>query len=392
MDYSRFLNPNAVAIKPSGIRKYFDVLSDLPDALSLGVGEPDFDTPWNASAAAVRSIREGRTQYTSNAGMPALREAIARFVSLRYGVDYTADEVLVTVGASEGIDLTLRAVLSAGDEVLIPEPCFVSYSPCVSLAYGVPVAVPCYAKDDFKLTLAALEAAITTKTKVLVLPYPNNPTGAIMTREDLEPIARFAIQHDLLVLSDEIYAELTYQGKHCSIASLPDMRARTVLINGFSKAFAMTGWRLGYLCAPAPLRKVILKIHQFSLMCAPTASQYAGLEVLQAGFDDDFASVESMRKEYDMRRRFLVSSLNQMGLTCFMPQGAFYAFPCVRSLGMDGTQFTEALLAAERLCVVPGEAFGAGGKDYVRISYAYSMEQIAQALERMRRFVQSLRQ
>ena len=391
MDYQRFFNPNALAIKPSGIRKYFDVLADMPDALSLGVGEPDFDTPWNACNAAIRSIQEGRTHYTSNAGMPALRQAIARFVATRYGVEYTPDEVLVTVGASEGIDLAMRALVHTGDEVLIPEPCFVSYSPCVSLANGTPVPLPCYAKDGFKLRADVLQKAITSHTKLLVLPYPNNPTGAVMTREDLEPIARLVQQHDLLVLSDEIYAELTYQGVHCSVAALDEMRQRTILINGFSKAFAMTGWRLGYLCAPAPLRNVMLKIHQFGLMCASTNAQYAGLEVLQSGFEDDFASVTSMRAQYDMRRKYLVASLNEMGLECQMPQGAFYAFPCVRSTGLDGTQFTEALLAAQRLAVVPGEAFGQCGKDHVRISYAYSMEKIAAALARMRRFVADIR-
>lgn len=387
MDYSRFLNQVAVDIKPSGIRKYFDVLADLPGALSLGVGEPDFDTPWNASAAAIRSIQEGRTHYTSNAGMPRLRTAIRRFVSLRYGVDYTEDEMIVTVGASEGIDLAMRAVLSPGDEVLIPEPCFVSYSPCVALAGGRPVPVPCYAQDGFKLRPDVMQRAVTPRTKMLVLPYPNNPTGAVMTREDLLAVAALAEQNDLLVLADEIYAELTYEGQHCCFASLPGMRDRTILINGFSKAFAMTGWRLGYLCAPAPLRGVMLKIHQFALMCAPTAAQYAALEVLQSGFEDDFASVSAMREQYDMRRRYLVASLNDMGLTCQMPLGAFYAFPCVRSLGMDGTQFTEALLADQRLAVVPGGAFGDSGRDHIRISYAYSMEQIAQALTRMRDFV-----
>ena len=382
MDYQRFFNPNALAIKPSGIRKYFDVLADMPDALSLGVGEPDFDTPWNASAAAIRSIQEGRTHYTSNAGMPVLRQAIARF-----GVQYTPDEVLVTVGASEGIDLAMRALVHTGDEVLIPEPCFVSYSPCVSLANGTPVPLPCYARDGFKLRPDVLQRAITPRTKLLVLPYPNNPTGAVMTRDDLAPIAQLVRDNDLLVLSDEIYAELTYDATHCSVATLDGLRERTILINGFSKAFAMTGWRLGYLCAPAPLRNVMLKIHQFGLMCASTNAQYAGLEALQSGFEDGFAAVESMRRQYDMRRKYLVASLNEMGLDCQMPQGAFYAFPCVRSTGMDGTRFTEALLAAERLAVVPGEAFGASGKDHVRISYAYSMEKIAAALARMRRFV-----
>lgn len=385
MEYK--LNQTAVDIKPSGIRKYFDVLQDLPNAISLGVGEPDFDTPYNVSAAGIRSINEGRTHYTSNAGHPKLRGAIVNYMRTRFGLEYTADEIIVTVGASEGIDLAMRAIVNPLDEVLVPEPSFVAYSPLVRLAGGVPVTVACHEADDFKLTAAALEAACTPRTKALVLPYPNNPTGAIMTRDELKAIAEIAIRHDLLVISDEIYAELTYGDTHCSIATLPDMWCRTIVLNGFSKAFAMTGWRLGYVCAPKPVRDVMLKIHQFSLMCAPTAAQYAGIEALTSGLEDDYASVVNMREQYDMRRKFLVRSLNDMGLRCFEPKGAFYAFPNVSATGMDSESFTETLLREERLAVVPGSAFGECGRNNVRISYAYSMEQIAEALERLRRFV-----
>lgn len=387
MDYSRFLNDIAVDIKPSGIRKYFDVLSEMPNAISLGVGEPDFDTPYNVSQAGIRSINEGRTHYTSNAGLVKLREAIAAYMQVRFGLAYTVDEIMVTVGASEGIDLAMRAMLNAGDEVLVPEPSFVAYSPLVRLCGGVPVAVNCLERDQFKLTAESLEAAACARTKALVLPYPNNPTGAIMTREELQAVADFAIRHDIVVISDEIYAELTYGGTHVSIASLPDMWPRTIVLNGFSKSFAMTGWRLGYLCAPKPLRDTMLKIHQFALMCAPTAAQYAGLEALRTGLEDDFASVTAMLRQYDMRRKYLVAGLNEMGLTCFEPKGAFYAFPNVRATGMDGEAFVEALLREESLAVIPGAAFGACGRDHVRISYAYSMEQIAEALRRLRRFV-----
>jgi len=381
------LNETAVAIKPSGIRKYFDVLSDLPNAISLGVGEPDFDTPYNVSAAGIKSINEGRTHYTSNAGLPALRTAISRYMHTRFALTYTEDEIIVTVGASEGIDLAMRAIINPGDEVLIPEPSFVAYQPMVRLSAGVAVPVPCYEKDKFKLTARSLSAAITPRTKALVLPYPNNPTGAIMTREELQAVADLVKAHDLLVVSDEIYAELTYGVQHTSVATLPDMWQRTIVLNGFSKAFAMTGWRLGYVCAPKPIRDVMLKIHQFSLMCAPTAAQYAGLEAMQSGLEDDFASVEVMRKQYDLRRKYLVASLNEMGLRCFEPQGAFYAFPNVSATGMDGEAFVETLLKEEALAVIPGQAFGDCGRDNVRISYAYSMEQIAEALHRLKRFV-----
>ncbi len=391
MDYSKYLSKRASEIKPSGIRKYFDVLSDMPNAISLGVGEPDFPTPKNVAQAGVKSITDGITQYTSNSGMPSLRKAIVKYVRERYGVEYAFEQVMVTVGASEGIDLAMRALLEPDDEVLIPEPCYVSYCPCVSLCCAKAVAVPCYVEDEFRLTVKSLEKVVTPKTKALVLPFPNNPTGAIMEKEHLEAIAQFAIEHDIIIISDEIYAELTYGGgKHCSIASLPGMQERTIFINGFSKAFAMTGWRLGYLCAPLPILKVMLKIHQFALMCAPTAAQYAGLEAIESGFADNFASITAMRDEYDKRRRLLVDSLNEMGLTCFEPKGAFYVFPCVKSTGMDGDSFVEKLLAAEQVAVVPGSAFGESGRDFVRISYAYSMERIKQALARIRHFLDTL--
>jgi aminotransferase len=387
MDYRRYLNNIALDIKPSGIRKYFDVLSDMPNAISLGVGEPDFDTPYNVASAGIRSISEGRTQYTSNAGLPKLRAVISKYMAVRFDLAYTVDEIMVTVGASEGIDLALRALVNPLDEVLIPEPSFVAYSPLVRLAGGAPVGVDCAECDQFKLTAESLERAITPKTKALVLPFPNNPTGAIMTKEDLLPIVDVIRRHDLMVISDEIYAELTYGGKHCSIASLPDMWQRTIVLNGFSKTFAMTGWRLGFLCAPKPLRDVMLKIHQYCLMCAPSASQYAGLEALQSGLEDGFASVVAMRREYDIRRKYLVASLNEMGLTCFEPKGAFYTFPNVSATGMDSETFVETLLKEQSLAVIPGSAFGKSGKDNVRISYAYSMEQISEALTRLRTFV-----
>jgi len=390
MDYSRFISKKAEEIKPSGIRKYFDVAHEFNDALSLGVGEPDFATPFNVATAGIRSINTGRTQYTSNAGLVSLRENIVRFVAERYGVNYSVDETIVTVGASEGIDLAMRAILEPLDEVLIPDPCYVSYSPCVTLCGGVAVPVVCKVEHEFKLTAEALNNALTPKTKVLVLPYPNNPTGAIMTREELQVVADFVEKNNLIVVSDEIYGELTYEGKHCSFASLDGMRERTILINGFSKAFAMTGWRLGYLCAPKPLHDIMLKIHQYVLMCAPTASQYAGLEALKSGFEDDFSAISEMREKYDQRRRFLVASLNDMGLKCFNPLGAFYAFPSVISTGLNGDEFTEQLLKSQHVAVVHGSAFGDSGINHIRISYAYSIDKISKALERIKAFLASL--
>ncbi len=387
MDYSKIINKNAAEIKPSGIRKFFDLVSVIPDALSLGVGEPDFPTPWNISSSATRSIDEGHTHYTGNSGLPALRQAIVDYVKLRFNLNYAPEETIVTVGASEAIDLSMRAIINFGDEVLIPEPSYVSYAPCVILAGGKPVAVECRAENSFKVTLSALKAKITKKTKALILPYPNNPTGAIMEESDLKPIADYLKNTDIITVSDEIYAELTYGKKHYSIAALPDMKERVILINGFSKAFAMTGWRLGYVCAPKELITPMLKIHQYTIMCAPTASQYAGLEALVSGMQDDFSSVENMRSQYDLRRRFLHSSLNEMGLSCFNPEGAFYVFPCVKSTGMDGETFAENLLKDQKTAVVPGIAFGSCGKDFIRISYAYSIKQLEEAIKRIQAFL-----
>ncbi len=389
MDYSKYLNKNAASIQPSGIRKFFDIVAERPDAISLGVGEPDFDTPWISREAAIKSIQKGLTQYTSNFGMPKLRELICRYYKERYGLSYDpSKEVLCTVGASEGIDLTLRTLVSAGDDVLIPEPSYVSYKPCVTLVSANPVPIKCSAKNEFKVTLEALKEAYTEKTKILILPYPNNPTGAIMEKEDLEKIVDFIIEKDILVLSDEVYSELTYtkQG-HVSIASLPRMQERCVVINGFSKSFAMTGWRLGYVLAPKEIINVMYKIHQYAIMCCPTASQYAGIASLEHGFEDNFSTITDMRDKYDMRRRFLVSEFNAMGLKCFEPKGAFYVFPCVESLGMTGDEFANRLFREKNLAVVPGKAFGDSGEYFVRVSYAYSMKKLEQAIEIIKDFV-----
>lgn len=388
MNYDKYLNRRIREIKPSGIRKFFDVADIYRDVISLGVGEPDFDTPWFARKAAIDSIRNGNTQYTSNSGLPALRKAISDYLQDRQQLEYDPQhEIFVTVGASEAIDLALRALLEPGDEVIIPEPSYVSYSPLVSLCFGTPVPAVCEAKDNFALMPEHLLESITPRTKALILPYPNNPTGAIMTREQVQAIARIAIERDLIVISDEIYSELTYGGRHASVAAVDGMRERTILINGFSKAFAMTGWRVGYVCAPEPLIRQMLKIHQYAIMCATTASQYAALSALNQSFEDRYASIEQMREEYDMRRRFLVAQLNRIGLETFEPRGAFYVFPCVSSLGMDGETFANELLREEHVAVVPGEAFGAVGKDYVRISYAYSIASLKRAMEKIERFV-----
>ena len=386
-----FVNTRSAHLKPSGIRKFFDIVSEMKDAISLGVGEPDFITPWNIRDAAVRSIRRGYTQYTGNRGLPALREAIARYVKERFGVEYSPEHIIITVGASEGIDLVMRAVCEAGDEILVPDPGYVSYMPCVQLSGGTPVPVPCRQENGFILTPEALEAAITPKTKALVLPYPNNPTGGIMTRAQLEALVPVIVRHDLLVISDEIYAELTYGGRHVSVASLPGMRERTLLINGFSKAFAMTGWRIGFVCAPEEIDAAMLKIHQYTLLCAPSASQYAALEGLKDGFTDNFAVVESMRDEYDRRRRFMVDFFNNCGLRCFEPRGAFYVYPSVESTGKTGEAFAEGLLRAEKVAVVPGDAFGEAGKYHVRCSYATSVNNLREAAERIARYVKELR-
>ena len=383
----KFVNARAESLKPSGIRKFFDIVSEMKDAISLGVGEPDFVTPWNIRNAAVKSIQRGYTQYTGNRGLPQLREYIARYMKERFGAEYPPEHILVTVGASEGIDLVMRAVCEAGDEVLVPDPGYVSYFPCVQLAGGTPVAVPCSQENGFILTPEALEKAITPKTKALVMPYPNNPTGGIMTKEQLEAIVPVIQKYDLLVISDEIYAELTYGGRHVSVASLPGMKERTVVINGFSKAFAMTGWRIGYVCSPAEIDAAILKIHQYTLLCAPTASQYAALEALRDGFTDGFASTEEMRDEYDKRRRFMVGFFNGAGMPCFEPRGAFYLYPSTEKLAVTGEEFANGLLRAEKVAVVPGDAFGCAGKYHVRCSYATSMANLDKAASRIEKYI-----
>ena len=383
----KFVNSRAEELKPSGIRKFFDIVSEMKDAISLGVGEPDFITPWNIRNAAVKSIQRGYTQYTGNRGLPQLREYISRYMRERFGAEYPPEHILVTVGASEGIDLVMRAVCEEGDEILVPDPGYVSYFPCVQLAGGTPVAVPCSQENGFILTPDALEKVITPKTKALVMPYPNNPTGGIMTKEQLEAIVPVIEKHDLLVISDEIYAELTYGGRHVSVASLPGMKERTVVFNGFSKAFAMTGWRIGYVCSPAEIDAAILKIHQYTLLCAPTASQYAALEALRDGFTDGFASTEEMRDEYDKRRRFMVGFFNGAGMPCFEPRGAFYLYPSTEKLAVTGEEFANGLLRAEKVAVVPGDAFGCAGKYHVRCSYATSMANLDKAASRIEKYI-----
>lgn len=388
MNYERILAENAKQLKPSGIRKFFDVAATIPGAISLGVGEPDFPTPWSVRDAAIKSIQKGITQYTSNGGLPELRKKISEYMEERFSLSYEPlSEVIVTVGASEGIDITLRALLNPGDEVLIAEPCFVSYAPCVRLCNGVPVPVSCDFEHSFKLLPEAIEAAVTPRTKAILFNYPSNPTGAVMSEEELVAVAKVIKKYNLVALSDEIYSELTYSGKHVSIASLPGMQERTVVLNGFSKAFSMTGWRIGFLCAPKELAGVILKIHQYVIMCAPTPSQYAALAALAEGLEDGFSVVEEMRNEYDKRRRFVYESLKSMGLETFEPLGAFYIFPQVSALGLDGDSFAEELLAAQAVAVVPGSAFGTFGKDNVRISYAYSMRDLDRAIERIQKFI-----
>lgn len=382
-----FVNPQVATLPPSGIRKFFDIVQTTPGAISLGVGEPDFITPWNACEAAIRSLHHGFTQYTGNRGLPELRELISRYLNKRFNVEYPADRIIITVGASEAIDLSLRAICERGDEILVPEPSYVSYSPTVILAGGTPVPVQCTAENDFILTPEILEKYITPKTKAIILPYPNNPTGAIMTKEQLEAIVPVIVKHDLLVISDEIYAELTYVGKHFSIASLPGMAERTVYISGFSKSFAMTGWRIGFVCAPEEIDSAMLKIHQYTIMCAPQISQRAAVASLKEGFEDGFSVVGEMRDEYEKRGRYLANSLNGMGLTCFMPKGAFYIFACVKSTGMDGEEFANGLLAAKKVAVVPGGAFGSAGTDFIRCSYATSMAQLHEAVARIKEFL-----
>ena len=377
-----------VEIKPSGIRKFFDIVSEMKDAISLGVGEPDFDTPWHIRDEGIYSLEKGRTFYTSNAGLKELKEEICHYIKRKQGVTYDPkDEVLVTVGGSEAIDIGLRAMLNPGEEVLIPQPSYVSYEPCVVLAGGVPVIIELKGENEFRLTAQELEDAITDKTKVLILPFPNNPTGAIMERKDLEAIAEVIRKHDIFVMSDEIYAELTYKEKHVSIVEIEGMQERTVLINGFSKSYAMTGWRLGYACGPRAIIEQMVKIHQFAIMCAPTTSQYAAVEALRNGDDD----VKQMRTAYNQRRRYLMSAFKEMGLECFEPFGAFYVFPCIKEFGMTSDEFASRFLEEEKVAVVPGTAFGDCGEGYLRISYAYSLENLKIAIGKLAAFVERLR-
>ena len=381
------LADKVVDIKPSGIRKFFDIVSEMQDAISLGVGEPDFDTPWHIRDEGIYSLEKGRTFYTSNAGLKDLRQEICNTIQRKQGVTYDwQHEVLVTVGGSEAIDIGLRAMCNPGDEVLIPQPSYVSYEPCAVLAGATPVIIDLKAENEFRLTAEELEAAITDKTKVLILPFPNNPTGAIMEKSDLEAIAKVIEEHDIFVMSDEIYSELTYKEKHVSIVSLPGMKERTIYINGFSKAYAMTGWRLGYAAGPAPILKQMTKIHQFAIMCAPTTSQYAAVEALRHCDDE----IEAMVVQYDMRRRLLVDGLNRMGLRCFEPEGAFYVFPSIRETGMASGEFCEKLLFGKKVAVVPGNAFGDSGEGHVRISYSYSIGHLSEALHRIELFLQEL--
>ena len=381
------LSDRIAEIQPSGIRKFFDIVSEMKDAISLGVGEPDFDTPWHIREEGIYSLEKGRTFYTSNAGLKELKQEICSYLSRRFAVTYDPDhEVIVTVGGSEAIDIALRAMLDPGDEVLIPQPSYVSYVPCTILANGVPVIIDLEAKDQFKLTSEKLLEKITPKTKVLVLPFPNNPTGAVMKAEELEEIAKIVIEKDLFVISDEIYAELTYGSDHTTIASFPGMKDRTVLINGFSKSYAMTGWRLGYSAAPRAILEQMLKIHQFAIMCAPTASQYAAVAALRDGDKD----VQVMRESYDQRRRYLIHAFKEMGMECFEPHGAFYTFPSVKRFGMTSDEFATRLLREEKVAVVPGTAFGDCGEGFLRISYAYSLKNLKEALSRMDRFVKKL--
>ena len=385
MDYDKLIAPAAAAMRPSGIRKFFDLAAEMPECISLGVGEPDFKTPWTVREAGIESLEHGRTRYTSNAGLKELRAEIARCLDRRMGLKYDpAKEVLVTVGGSEAIDMCIRTLVQAGDEVIIPEPCFVCYEPITTLSGGVPVHVACRQEDEFRLRADALKAAITPKTKLLIMPFPNNPTGAVMEREDLEAIAEVLRGTNIMVLSDEIYAELNYGlQNHVSIATLPGMAERTVVVNGFSKTYAMTGWRLGYACGPAPIIRIMTKIHQSAIMSAPTTSQYAAITALK----DCDGEIERMRNEYNMRRRLVVKSFNDMGLSCFEPRGAFYAFPCIKSSGMSSEEFCTKLLEQKHVAIIPGNAFGASGEGYARVSYAYSVEHLMEAIRRIREFL-----
>lgn len=385
------LSETIVGIKPSGIRKFFDIVSEMndPDVVSLGVGEPDFETPWHIRDEGIKSLEKGKTFYTSNSGLIELREEICHYLKRRYDISYRArEEVVITVGGSEAIDIALRAMVDPGDEVLIPQPSYVSYEPCAILAGAKPVIIELKHENQFRLTAEELEAVITDKTKILIMPFPNNPTGAIMEREDLEAIAKVIEKHDLYVISDEIYSELCYLENHVSIANIPGMWERTVLINGFSKSYAMTGWRLGYACGPEEIIAQMTKIHQFCIMCAPTTSQYAATDALKNGDED----VAMMRESYDQRRRYLVHAFKQIGLECFEPFGAFYIFPCIKEFGMTSDEFANRFLQEEKVAVVPGTAFGDCGEGFIRISYAYSMERLKEAIGRLERFVTRLRE
>ena len=382
------LADKVVDIKPSGIRKFFDIVNEMDDVISLSVGEPDFDTPWHIRDEGIYSLEKGRTFYTSNAGLKELKEEVCHYLKRKQGVEYDPkEEVFLTVGGSEGIDAAMRAMLNPGEEVLIPQPSYVSYEPCAILADGVPVIIELKAENEFRLTAKELEEAITDKTKILVLPFPNNPTGAIMERKDLEEIAEVIIRHDIFVISDEIYAELTYKEKHVSIVEIPGMKERTILINGFSKAYAMTGWRLGYACGPKEIIAQMLKIHQFAIMCAPTTSQYAAVEALRNGYDD----VAEMREAYNQRRRYLLHAFQEMGLPCFEPFGAFYVFPCIKEFGLTSDEFATRFLKEEKVAVVPGTAFGDCGEGFLRISYAYSLDNLKIAMKKLEDFLERLR-
>ena len=387
MNYDHILNDRIQGVKPSGIRKFFDILEEMTDAISLGIGEPDFVTPWHIRDAGIYSLERGHTKYTSNAGMLQLRREISSYLNRRFDLQYDYNsQILVTVGGSEAIDLAMRVLLNPGDEVIVPVPSFVCYGPLAEMAGGVPVYVELKAEDEFRLTPEQVKAAITPKTKALVLPFPSNPTGGIMERRDLEAIAEVLRGTDIMVLSDEIYAELTYGQRHVSMANLTDMYERTIVVNGFSKSHAMTGWRMGYVCAPKPIIAAMTKLHQFGIMSAPTTSQYAAVEAMR-NCDNE---IEKMKDEYDMRRHLIVSELNRMGLTCFNPEGAFYVFPCIKSTGLSSEEFCEKLLYAQHVAVVPGNAFGDSGEGFVRISYSYSIEHIIEALKRIEAFIKSL--
>ncbi|MDE6132843.1 MAG: aminotransferase class I/II-fold pyridoxal phosphate-dependent enzyme [Oscillospiraceae bacterium] len=387
-DYDKLISQKCRKLKPSGIRKFFDIAATMENVISLGVGEPDFHTPWAVRQTAISTLEKGKTVYTANSGLMELRKTICGYIKRKIGVEYQPEsELIITVGGSEGIDLGIRALIDPGDEVLIVEPCFVCYAPIVELTGGVPVPIETTEETGFKLTAEAVKSKITDKTKLLILPFPNNPTGAIMTKEDLEPIAEVIKDTDILVMSDEIYSELTYDGKHFSITQIEGMQERTLLVNGFSKAFAMTGWRLGYVAGPAPIIKQMLKIHQYAIMCAPTVSQYAAITAMTACDDE----VEKMTNEYNIRRRWLVNALNDIGLTCFDPKGAFYVFPSIKSTGLTSQQFCEELLYKHNVAVVPGDAFGASGEGYIRISYAYSLKHLMEAMERISEFLEELK-